>query len=120
MAGLEDLLKNATEAEYQFVCQALQPETGEHKDSLELVAYMLQKGLFQKFFAMKKKNAQEAQEAPKLPEKMIRYEQLTKSLLVMMVQAWESFAAEKKRQLERIPRESLLNWVLFAFERQTA
>ena len=114
MAGIENIVKNATDDEYQFVCQALQPETGEHKESLKLVAFMLQKGLFQKFFAMQMKNAQVAQEAPKLPEKAIRYENLTKPLLVMMIQAWESFAPEKKRQLERIPRDTLLKWVLFA------
>ena len=111
MAGLEDLVKNATEAEYQFVCQALQPETGEHKESLKLVAFMLQKGLFQKFFAMQMKNAQVAQEAPKLPEKAIRYENLTKPLLVMMIQALESFSsASAKNQLMRIPRDTLLKW----------
>ena len=114
MAGLENIVKNATEDEYHFVCQVLHPETGEHKESLKLVAFMLQKGLFQKFFAMQTKNAQVAQEAPKLPETAIRYENLTKPLLVMMIQAWESFAPEKKRQLERIPRDTLLKWVLFA------
>ena len=114
LAGIENIVKKATVEEYTFVCNALHPETGEHKESLKLVAFMLQKNLFEKFFAMQMKDAQAAQEAPKLPEKVTRYENLTKPLLLMMIQAWESFAAEKKRQLERIPRDTLLKWVLFA------
>ena len=118
MAGIEKIVKNATDDEYQYVCQTLEPETGEHKHSLKLVAFMLQKGLIEKFFEMQMKNAQVAQEEPKLPEKAIRYENLTKPLLVMMIQAWEleliPGQLEKKRQLERIPRDTLLKWVLFA------
>ena len=121
MAGIEKIVKNATDDEYQYVCQTLEPETGEHKHSLKLVAFMLQKGLIEKFFEMQMKNAQVAQEEPKLPEKAIRYENLTKPLLVMMIQAWElelitdqKRQLEMKRQLQRIPRDTLLKWVLFA------
>ena len=114
LAGLKNILENASEDEYNFVCRVLKPETGDNKECLSLVAFMLQKGLLQKFLAMEKKNSQEAQEAPKVPEKVIRYKQLPKELLVMMIQAWESFDTKAKRELWRIPRDTLLKWVLFA------
>ena len=107
---LQTLFDDPDRKDYEFVCAHLDPKTGPQGKHVKKVAEMIRNGTLDKLGALREVSNDASQPAT-LPEEMIQYKQLTKPLLIQMIQSWESL---EMVGLWDIPRDTLYKWVLYA------
>ena len=110
MKRLGNLFDDPDRKDYEFVCAYLDPKTGPQGKHVKKVAEMIRNGTLDKLDALREVPNDASQPAT-LPEEMIQYKQLTKPLLIQMIQSWESLEMVR---LWEIPRDTLFKWALYA------